>query len=231
MTTIFVFGLLMGVRHAFDADHLAAVASLATRSVSVRAGVLQGAAWGLGHTLALLVIGAICLFMGTAMPQRWAMGLEIAVGVMLLVLGADVVRRMRRERLHIHVHEHGSGTRHWHAHRHRHEPVHDRARHEHAHPAGLPVRALAVGLVHGLAGSAALFLLTLQATPSFWVGIVYVGVFGLGSILGMAALSAVIAVPLHTSARILAGLHDGLEVLVGLTTLVIGLRVLYQVVR
>ena len=138
MLPVFLFGFLMGVRHAFEADHLAAVASLATRSRGVRGGLLQGAAWGLGHTLTLLLVGGACLLLGRALPEGWASGLEALAGLMLLALGADVLRRSRRQRVHVHVHRHGDGTRHWHAHRHEPQAAHDPARHEHAHPRHLP---------------------------------------------------------------------------------------------
>jgi sulfite exporter TauE/SafE len=226
---VFLFGFLMGVRHAFEADHLAAVASLATRSRSVRSGVLQGAAWGLGHTITLLLAGGACLLLGRAMPAGWASALEVLVGVMLLALGVDVLRRSRRQRVHVHVHQHGDGTRHWHAHQHELQVAHDSARHEHPHPARLPARAVVVGLVHGLAGSAALFLLTLQTVPSIRLGFLYIALFGAGSILGMAGLSAVIMVPLHAASHRLARVQSGLEAIVGLATVAIGLKLLYTV--
>lgn len=230
MRSIFVLGLLMGLRHAFEADHLAAVATLATRSRSLRAGVLQGAAWGLGHSLTLLLVGGTCLLLGRAVPEHWAAGLELAVGLMLLWLGADLLLRARRARLHLHTHSHGAGDAHFHAHSHAPEAGHDPAQHRHEHRAGLPGRALAVGLMHGLAGSAALLLLTLQHAPSVLAGLAYIGLFGLGSTLGMALLSVAIAVPLQLSARRLAGVQAGLELLVGLLTLGIGLRMVYQLV-
>jgi hypothetical protein len=228
MISIFLFGFVMGVRHAFEADHLAAVASLATRSRSVRGGLMQGAAWGLGHTLTLLLVGGACLLAGRAVPAGWASGLEAVVGVMLLVLGVDVLRRSRRERVHVHVHQHGDGTRHWHAHRHEPQVPHEPARHEHGHRARLPARALAVGLVHGLAGSAALFLLTLQAVPSLGLGLAYIALFGAGSILGMAALSAVIMVPLRAASPLLTRLQGGLEAVVGVATVALGIKILLE---
>ncbi|HET9317789.1 MAG TPA: urease accessory protein, partial [Vicinamibacteria bacterium] len=106
MISIFLFGFLMGVRHAFEADHLAAVASLATGTRGLRSGLVQGAAWGVGHTLTLLLVGGACLVLGQAVPARWASGLEALVGVMLLALGADVLLRSRRQRVHVHVHAH-----------------------------------------------------------------------------------------------------------------------------
>jgi cytochrome c biogenesis protein CcdA len=231
MISIFLFGFLMGVRHAFEADHLAAVASLATRGRSLRSGVIQGTAWGVGHTLTLLLVGGACLLLGQAVPERWASGLEAVVGLMLLALGIDVLRRSRRERVHVHVHQHGNGTRHWHAHRHASQEAHDPARHEHAHPRHLSVRALAVGLVHGLAGSAALFLLTLQAVPSLGLGFAYIALFGAGSILGMAALSAAIMVPMRAAAHRMTRIQGMLEAAVGVATVAVGLKVLYENLR
>jgi len=228
MISIFFFGFLMGVRHAFEADHLAAVASLATGSRGLRSGLVQGAAWGLGHTLTLLLVGGTCLVLGQAVPERWASGLEALVGVMLLALGMDVLRRSRRQRVHVHVHRHDDGTRHLHAHRHEPEVAHDAARHEHPHQSRLTLRALVVGLVHGLAGSAALFLLTLQAVPSPGLGLAYIALFGAGSIAGMALLAAVIMVPLRAASPVLTRLQGGLEAAVGVATVGIGLRILLE---
>jgi ABC-type nickel/cobalt efflux system permease component RcnA len=229
MRSLLLLGFLMGMRHALDADHLAAVATLATRSRSMSAVMLQGTVWGLGHTTTLLVVGGACLLLGAVIPERTSQMLELAVGVMLLALGAQVLWRMRRQRVHIHVHRHDQGTVHVHAHSHRAEQPHDPAHHDHVHPAGFPHRALVVGMVHGLAGSAALLLLTVATVASPWVGLAYIALFGVGSILGMGALSAAIAVPLRMSARLLSGVHNGLELLIGGATMIVGARVLYQV--
>ncbi len=225
MSLLFL-GLLLGLRHALEADHLAAVASLATRSRSLRSTVLQGVSWGFGHTLTLLVVGGLCLLLRASIPDRLAGALEGAVGVMLLLLGADVLWRLRRGRVHIHPHRHADGTLHLHAHRHAPEEAHDPHLHEHTH--GLSRRALLVGLVHGLAGSAALLLVTVSTISSFWLGVAYIAVFGVGSILGMAALSVVIALPMHGPSR-LAGWSKGIEAVVGVSTILIGAWVLYKV--
>jgi ABC-type nickel/cobalt efflux system permease component RcnA len=225
---ILALGLLIGLRHAFEADHLAAVASLATRSRSWREAALLGAAWGLGHTLTLLLVGGTGLLLGRRLPASAAWWLELAVGLMLLGLGADVVRRARRQRLHVHVHDHDDGTRHWHAHRHSPEPGADA--HEHAHGV-LPARAVAVGLVHGMAGSAALLLLTLETTGSVGLGLAYIALFGLGSVIGMALLSLVVTLPLRAGANRLARLHGKLELLLGSLTVFVGLQVLYKLLR
>lgn len=218
----------MGVRHALDADHLAAVATLATRGRGVAGTVLRGAAWGVGHTVTLLVVGGTCLLMSVTIPEGLERGLELAVGVMLVVLGADVLRRMRRDRIHVHVHRHGEGLVHLHAHRHDPDEAHDVDHHDHAHPDRFATRALAVGMVHGLAGSAALLLLAVQTSQSFWFGLFYIAVFGVGSILGMAALSAAISLPLQFSARRLTRVSTGLETAIGVLTVVIGLWVIIE---
>ena len=228
MISILVLGLLLGMRHALEADHLAAVASLATRSRGVRGTVLQGAVWGLGHTLTLLLVGGVCLLLRAAISARLAAAFEGAVGVMLLLLGADVLLRLRRRRIHLHVHRHDDGTVHLHAHGHAPEEAHDRDHHQHAHGEGFPLRALLVGMVHGLAGSAALLLVTLTTLSSVWLGVAYIAVFGVGSIAGMAVLAAVIALPLQGTARSLTGWYNGLEAAVGSGTLLVGAWVLYN---
>ncbi|OQX43499.1 MAG: urease accessory protein, partial [Candidatus Sedimenticola endophacoides] len=137
MEGLLLFGLLIGMRHALEADHLAAVASLVSRRQSLAETLRQGGAWGLGHTLTLFLFGSVVIFMDTVMPERLAAGLELAVGFMLVLLGADVLRRVVRERVHFHVHRHG-GERHFHAHSHAGEAraAHDPERHHHPHPQG-----------------------------------------------------------------------------------------------
>jgi ABC-type nickel/cobalt efflux system permease component RcnA len=230
MTSLLLLGFLLGMRHALEADHLAAVASLATRSRSLLHTVSQGAAWGLGHTLTLLLAGGVCLLASVAIPARLARSLELGVGIMLLALGAEVLYRVRRRHVHMHVHRHDDGTVHLHAHSHAPDeaqsPAHRAHPHVHPHPAGFPRRALLVGLAHGLAGSAALLLLTLSTLSSRWLGLAYILVFGMGSILGMAILSAVIAVPLQGTARFLTRAYNVVETLTGLSTLAVGAWVL-----
>lgn len=219
MTTILLMSLLIGMRHALESDHLAAVASLATRSRSLRQTLRLGATWGVGHTLALFLFGSVVLWMDTVMPEELARGLEFAVGIMLVILGADVLLRLRRKRIHFHLHRHADGAVHFHAHSHPNEERHDPADHHHEHPHGLTLRALLVGLVHGMAGSAALILLTLEAIDDPWQGMLYILIFGAGSILGMAILSAVIALPLALTGRHLTRLHHILHAVVGLFTM------------
>ena len=225
--TILLLGLLLGMRHALDADHLAAVATLVTRSRSVGHTVLQGVAWGAGHTFTLLLFGGAVLVLGLVLPERAAPALEFAVGVMLVGLGTDVLYRLVRKRVHFHVHGHADDTLHYHAHSHLGESSgHNPQRHEHDH--GFPLRALLVGMVHGMAGSAALILFSLEALRSPAWGIAYIALFGLGSIVGMAALSAAIALPLRLSSRRVNRIHGGFTAMVGVGTVLLGCYVVYQ---
>lgn len=223
LASTLALGFLLGLRHALEADHVAAVATLATGSRSLARTVAQGVAWGMGHTLTLMLFGGAVLVAGAVVPEQAARWLEMAVGVMLVVLGADALRRLRRERIHFHGHRHAQSTAHFHAHSHRGETApHDAARHEHVHPPGFPTRALIVGMVHGMAGTAALVLLSLETLRSPAWGLVYIAVFGVGSILGMALLSVAIAVPFRLTSHRLGRAYQGLSATVGVTTIVLG---------
>jgi len=227
--SILVVGLLLGMQHATEADHLAAVATLATRQGSLGQTVRQGVSWGVGHALTLMAFGGAVLLLGQAISPGLEQALETAVGVMLVLLGADVLRRMVRDRIHFHVHRHGPRVAHVHAHSHRGEGAHAESAHRHAHPWRWPLRALAVGMMHGLAGSAALVVLTLETIPSVGLGVGYIALFGLGSIAGMALLSAVIAVPLKLSSAYLTRVHDAMTALVGVFSLALGLAMVVEI--
>ena len=220
--SILLLGFMIGMRHAIETDHVAAVASLATSSGSIGDTVRQGAAWGLGHTLALFLFGSVVLVFDAVLPEQLAHTLELLVGVMLIVLGVDVLRRVAREKIHFHTHHHEDGEQHFHAHSHVGECEHEPERHHHAHAEGFPLRALYVGLMHGMAGSAALILLTLQTVESPLSGLIYIALFGLGSMTGMALLSFVIAIPLRHSAKGLTWMHNGLQGVIGVATISIG---------
>lgn len=210
MLTLLGLGFLLGLRHAFEADHAAAVAALASRSQSIVETVRQGIAWGIGHALTLFLFCSVVLSLNSMVPERVALALEMAVGVMLIGLGLDVWRRIRRDRIHIHIHEHKAGKSHIHIHAHQ-----------------IPYRALLVGMTHGMAGSAALILLTLHATTSIASAWTYIILFGLGSILGMATLSLAIAIPLRRSAQSFAWAYDGIQIAIGGISVFLGASMLY----
>ena len=227
MTSIIFLGFLIGMQHALEADHVAAVASLATRNRSVRDTVRQGVSWGLGHALTLFLFGGLVVVMDTVVPEHFAQGLELAVGFMLVMLGFDVLRRLARERIHFHSHRHGE-TLHFHAHSHQPGLDHTNDPHHHEHPGRFPVRALFVGIMHGMAGSAALIILALNSVTSIAQGLGYIAMFGVGSILGMAVLAVVISLPLRYTSRSLTWAHNGLKAMVGLVTIGLGCVLIYE---
>lgn len=194
MRSVLLVGLLLGMRHALEADHLAAVASLSTTSKGRLSTVVRGVTWGIGHTAALLVLGGLSLGLGLSVPAGpW---FERAVGLMLVGLGINVLWRVVRGRPHVHGH------------------------HEQHHH--FDIKTVCVGMMHGVAGSAALMLLVASAIRSRWVGLAYIAIFGAGSIFGMAALSAVLSVPLDLTARRLSRAMGAVELTVAAVTIAIG---------
>ena len=232
MEGFLVLGFLVGMGHALEADHLAAVGSMAAGRSSPRRLAFMGAIWGLGHTITLFVLCSAVIAFGLVLNERAAAALEFSVGVMLVVLGLDVLRRMRKAKVHFHVHEHGDGQPHIHAHSHLgSKHPHHQDPHQHAHPKGFPVKALLVGLVHGAAGSAALLALALAASRDPWLAIGYVILFGLGSICGMAALTFVAAWPLGFAERSAKWLHRGLHVAISSAAIILGASVMLETGR
>lgn len=222
MFAILGLGFLLGMQHALEVDHIAAVSTIAARRSGVGDIIKHGLTWGLGHTLTLFLFAGIALVIGQSIPEQIAEPLEGAVGFMLVALGGHLLWRLWRDRVHVHVHQHGDGVRHLHLHSHADRLSHD-APSAHRHEHGFRWRTLLVGLMHGMAGSAALLVLAVSQAPSPAQGLLYVALFGLGSMVGMGALSAVIAVPVVISARSLTTANRLLQGAVGILTIAIGL--------
>jgi len=216
-------GFLLGLNHALDADHVAAILTIATENRTFWRSSLIGFCWGVGHTVILLVVGTAVLLFKLTIPSAWAKLFEVAVGVMLVGLGLSVAFALWRERVHLHAHRHNHGEQHRHLHSHSHG-----AHHDHLHRFRLEYKSLAVGMVHGLAGSAALLLLVLAAVPSLGVGLVYILVFGAGSILGMVFLATAMSIPFAMSAERTARVHQTLRVAAALFSIVLGSTILFE---
>jgi sulfite exporter TauE/SafE len=219
-----LLGFLLGMKHALEADHVAAVAALATRSPSMGERIKLAGMWGLGHAGTIVIFGALVLALGLSLPPALALAqvFEGAVGLMLIALGVDVLRRLRTRRVHFHTHQHGDGTHHFHAHAHERARPHEPAHHVHEHPGSPLPRALLVGTVHGLAGSAALVLLSLEVARSAPQAFAYVATFALGSLIGMCALSLAISLPLRILPARLGVATRRLEGALGLVTIALG---------
>lgn len=220
-------GFLLGMQHALEADHIAAVSSIAARRSDVHDIVKHGLTWGLGHALTLFAFAGAAILLGHAIPEHLSRPLETAVGIMLVGLGANVLWRVWRDRVHFHLHGHGDGKEHIHVHSHVNETIpHQKSTHVHQH--GFRWRSLLVGLMHGMAGSAALLVLAISQLANPAYGVFYVLLFGIGSMLGMGALSMVIAVPLAASARWLTWANRSLQGVVGIVTITIGSMTIYS---
>jgi len=180
------FGSLLGMRHALEPDHLAAVSTLVTRERSSVKAALLGMCWGLGHTAGLIVVGAVLVFLRAELPERVANLFELAVAIMLIVLGSRAVLQAVWQGQASHPHQHAFAV-----HRHSGLPAH-----VHIGAWTLARRPLLIGAVHGLAGSGALTALVLTTLPSTAARLSYMALFGLGSTIGMAALSGLLGWPL-----------------------------------
>ena len=168
-----ILGFLLGLRHASDPDHVVAISTIVARHRSAWAASRVGVAWGLGHSLTIVAVGGAVVALGLALPPRLGLGLELLVGIVLVALGVSNLRSARAGGLGLAPPGHGHGA-----------------------PAGPLGRAFFVGLVHGLAGSAAVAILALAAVPGPLAAIVYLAIFSLGTIVGMVAISLGVGAPL-----------------------------------
>lgn len=222
-----LFGGLIGMQHALEGDHLAAVAALGNAR-SRRALVLRGSVWGFGHTITLLTICGVLLLLGEKISPRTEAILESAVGIMIIGLGMNVLYRVWRRRPHVHIHQHREGQHHIHVHSHdeRHIP-HARSDHDHDHRSLGLRRAMFVGMMHGAAGSAGLLILA-AAARSLPEAVGYVAAFGAGSILGMAALTFVISYPLRWMERCATWANAAAFICIGCVAILVGGSLLGQ---
>jgi len=220
--TILGLGFVLGLRHALDTDHVAAVSIVLARRPSVRASGMIGLSWGLGHALVLLLVGAVVLASRVEIPESIAHAAEFGVGMMLVVLGSTLAVKLSKERWHFHPHEH-DGDRHLHIHSH-----HLTADHHHPHWLRDSIPPLCIGMVHGLAGSAALLLVVLSTVKNMMVGLLYIAIFGVGSILGMILIGLVISVPVLWSLSVGRHVFLAVQGLASLGSIGLGILIIVQ---
>ena len=251
---ILILGLILGIRHALDPDHLVAVTTIVSGYKNPLRAVWVGISWGLGHTVTLFLAGILLLMLHVQMPPKLALGFEFLVGIMLLLLGIQTLLSFRQSKVHVHAHRHSDGgSEHKHFHLHEATPGHahthlaqqenlgkmvaaDIVPGEHhilvvqGKPAPLfRLKSFLVGTVHGLAGSAALMLLVLADIKSTGMGVAYILVFGLGTTVSMGLLSIFISLPFSVSKRT-PTLNRGVQGAAGLFSIVFGLFLMYQIV-
>ena len=219
------FGFLLGLKHATEADHLAAISAIVTERRSIFSSAMVGGLWGVGHTISLLAAGVLVLLLDFTISRRTEMLLEFFVGVMLIFLGLNVLRRLfAGGHLHFHPHGHGAHT-HSHPHIHEFEETAEPATH---HGLRFSPRPLIVGMVHGLAGSAALMLLVIPTIGSRTFGLLYVTIFGVGSIGGMILMSFLVGLPFHFTAVRFHRFNHLLQGVAGLVSISLGFWIVYE---
>jgi high-affinity nickel-transport protein len=249
LLSIIALGFFLGMRHATDPDHVIAVTTIVSRQRSLTRSALIGVFWGLGHTLTILLVGAAIILFNLVIPPRVGLSMELSVGFMLIVLGVmNVVSLLRSAPAgdlesgdaaaapHSHAHSHGDYV---HSHPHRHMPELHGHRPDQTPLAYLDrtlgrldlynyIRPLVVGVVHGLAGSAAVALLVLATIRSSSWAIAYLLLFGIGTIAGMMLITMSIASTFHVLARS-RRFSRGLAMASGVLSLAFGIFVAYQI--
>ena len=229
LLTILGLGLILGLKHATEVDHVVAVSTIVSQHRNVLRSALVGALWGIGHTASLLVIGLIVLSLRVAIPEQVSTWLEFCVALMIIGLGAVALWRSLRKREHVHVHEHNhDGVSHVHIHFHEPETRHHEGKaHSHAVSA-VGIKPVLIGTMHGLAGSGALMLLVLTQTSSGLVGFFYLVVFGVGSIVGMVLMSGLIGLPFALTSRNLDRVNRHLQTAAAVLSIAFGVWYAYE---
>ena len=241
LVSILLLGFFLGMRHATDPDHVIAVTTIVARQRRVGAAVLIGVLWGIGHTLTMVAVGGAIIVFGVVIPPRLGLTMELSVALMLILLGllnvAGIMRWITAIATPVHVHPHRHGD---YAHSHGHTP----AAHGHGEDdtaiarldrrlGGLGLyqmlRPLVVGVVHGLAGSAAVALLVLATIPDPWWGIAYLVVFGAGTIAGMMLITAATALPFTYTVSRFAAVNRHLVLASGVASIGFGLFLVYRI--
>jgi ABC-type nickel/cobalt efflux system permease component RcnA len=222
--SILGLGFILGLKHALDADHLVAVSTIVSERKGFWSSTIVGALWGLGHTASLVVVGLAVIAFNFHIPEKIAMIMELFVALMLIGLGANVLWKIRKgATFHVHTHDHHD---HLHIHPHLHEQASE-VQHEH-HGMKFNKKPFFVGMVHGMAGSAALMLLVLSTISSRAVALLYIAIFGFGSVGGMCVMSALIGLPFSLTAK-----HDRLNAIIrtsaGVISLFFGLFYVWQI--
>lgn len=204
--SVLALGLFLGVRHATDADHVVAVSTIVSREGSSRSAMWVGAVWGMGHTLTILLIGGAIILLGLVIPPRVGLAMELGVAVMLMVLGVmNVLGALRRI---------------------------DQVVLDGPRALGAPhrrLRSFVVGVVHGIAGSAAVALLVLSSIQHAGWALLYLAIFGIGTLVGMMLLTTAMALPLAAAARRFGSLERVLSRVTGFASIAFGVFLAYQI--
>lgn len=208
--SLFTWGFLLGLQHATDPDHIAAVANYITRSRHIQHAGFIGMLWGLGHATTLIIVGTTLLLLKISFPEEFLIYIERTIGVIILILGIRLLYRLWRDDIHVHSHTHGAAS-------HTHLHANDKHRHK---------LSFLTGLLHGLAGSGTLALLTVSSAQTIIEGLGFMMIFGIGATIGMFVFSLCIGTPLlYLQKGGYVRLERLLLLLIGVVSLAIGMRI------
>lgn len=213
---LLIFGFLLGVKHAFDTDHVIAVSTMISEFKNPLKTALVGTFWGFGHTTTLFIVGLIILLLKISIPENVSLFFELMVGFMLILLGFKALL-FRKLNLHQHTHEHNA-TSHVHFH------LHPLKEHFHTHH-----KSFFIGVVHGLAGTGALMILVLSTVRSLLEGLYYILIFGIGSIIGMSLISLILGLPLIYSNKKFPQTEKYLRLITGTISIIFGAALIYEI--
>lgn len=234
--SVLVLGFTLGLKHALDPDHLVAVSTIVSARKGIFSSSIVGGIWGLGHTLSLMLVGLGVIALHIRIPEKAALAMEFGVALMLIILGVNVLRvLLRGGTLHLHAHDHGGFT---HIHPHLHVHSKGSEHHGNAMPHAISAvkdglaggkKSLFIGMVHGLAGSAALMLVVLATIPTPGLAMLYIGIFGIGSVGGMLIMSTLLGLPFVLTAGKFGSMNSVIRGLSGLVSLVFGLFLAWHI--
>jgi sulfite exporter TauE/SafE len=177
---------------------------------------LAGVFWGIGHTMTLFIFGILLIVLKMEISEKWSLSLEFLVGIMLVYLGVSSMAPFKKKKIHFHEHRHDGFS---------HNHFHDK--HDHGHPQTFLLKPALIGMVHGLAGSAAMVLLTMSTVTSVWQGAIYILVFGMGTVIGMLFFTTIIGLPFVLSFK-RVGLNTKLIKTAGLVSMLFGFYFMYH---
>ncbi len=204
LSTVLALGCLLGMRHAMDPDHVVAVSTLVSREHTATRALRIGAMWGLGHSLMVLMIGVLMIVGRVMISSRVSAALELGVAAMLVLLGVMNLRRTAK--------------------------IAAIPTHSHDQPHRFLLRSMLVGIVHGLAGSAAVALVVVASIHDPQLALLYLALFAVGTIVGMTALTALFSVSIAAAMRRFATLDVLLPRMTGALSIVCGLCVAYRII-
>lgn len=221
LLSILGLGFILGIKHAIEPDHVIAVSTIASQSKKLLRSSLAGVFWGIGHTATLFIIGIVLILMKGEIPEKWAMSLEFLVGIMLVYLGITTILSFKN--IHLHKHEQNGELQ---KHVHSHEYI---GKHEHQHQLKKVsyLKSMLIGLIHGLAGSGAMIVLTMSTVNSAWEAAVYILIFGAGTVIGMLIFTTIIGIPFVFSSKKFS-LNKSLTQVTGLISTVFGIYYMYN---